>query len=364
VDKESSFQIADDIARAETLPADVYVDLAWYERAKEKIFARSWQFIGEAAQVKTPGQVRPFTLLEGCLDEPLLLAVDEKMQTHCLSNVCTHRGTLVVEGEGQLKGMRCRYHGRKFALDGSFVSMPEFDGVANFPSEKDNLPRVALERWGPFLFCNLNPAFSFAEWIEPLNKRVSFLPLDRTVFDPSASRDYFLKANWALYCDNYLEEFHLPYVHGSSLSGLDYGEYRTELYRYGTLQIGVGKSKDDSFALPKGHPDAGKNIAAFYYWLFPNLMMNFYPWGVSVNVVYPLGPDRTKVSFLSYVWDKDRQSSGVGADLHRIEMEDEEVVEAVQRGVRSRLYDRGRYSPRREAGTHHFHKLLARFLNE
>jgi choline monooxygenase len=43
-----------------------------------------------------------------------------------------------------------------------------------------------------------------------------------------------------------------------------------------------------------------------------------------------------------------------------VEMEDEEVVEAVQKGVRSRLYDRGRYSPRREVGTHHFHCLLAR----
>ena len=281
-------------------------------------------------------------MLEGCLDEPLFLTVDENVQTHCLSNVCTHRGAIVLEGEGHLKGMRCRYHGRKFALDGSFSSMPEFDCVANLPSEKDNLLRVALERWGPFLFCNLNPAFAFDELVKPMNERVNFLPLDRAVFDPSTSRDYFLKANWALYIDNYLEEFHLPYVHGTSLAGLDYSEYRTELYPYGTLQLGVGKSKEDSFMLPEDHPDHGSNIAAFYYWLFPNLMMNFYPWGVSVNVVYPVGPERTRISFLSYVWDKDRQSSGVGADLHRVEMEDEEVVESVQRGLRSRLYDRGR----------------------
>jgi choline monooxygenase len=359
-----TFQINDDIARAETLPAEVYVEPAWYERTRERIFARSWHLIGEAAQVKSPGHVRPFTLLEGCLDEPLLLSVDEKMCTHCLSNVCTHRGALVVEGEGHLKNMRCRYHGRRFGLDGSFVSMPEFDGVANFPSEKENLPRVALERWGPFLFCNLQPAFSFAELVAPINDRVNFLPLDRAVFDSSTSRDYFINANWALYCDNYLEEFHLPYVHGASLAGLDYGEYRTELYPYGTLQVGVGKSKEDSFALPGGHPDFGSNIAALYYWLFPNLMLNFYPWGLSVNVVCPLGPERTKVSFLSYVWDEAKRKTGVGADLHRVEMEDEQVVESVQHGVRSRLYDRGRYSLRREPGTHHFHKLLAKFLND
>jgi hypothetical protein len=57
------------------------------------------------------------------------------------------------------------------------------------------------------------------------------------------------------------------------------------------------------------------------------------------------------------------RDKGVGADLHKVEMEDEEVVESVQRGVSSRLYDRGRFSPRREVGTHHFHHLLAQYMN-
>lgn len=357
------FEIHEDISRAETLPANVYSDPAWYERAKEKIFARSWHFLGAADQAKAPGHVRPITLLEGCLDEPLVLTVDDNVRTHCLSNVCTHRGALVVEGEGHMKTLRCRYHGRRFGLDGTFTSMPEFETVSDFPSARDNLPRIATEKWGPFLFCSLDPAFSFAEWMEPVSRRVNFLPLDRAVLDPSTSRDYGIKANWALYCDNFLEEFHLPFVHGTSLAGLDYGEYRTELYPYANLQLGVAKSKADSFTLPDAHPDFGSNIAAFYFWLFPNLMLNFYPWGVSVNVVCPLGADRTRVSFISYVWDDKLRQSGVGGDLHRVEMEDEEVVESVQRGVRSRLYDRGRYSPRREIGTHHFHRLLARFLN-
>ena len=91
-------------------------------------------------------------------------------------------------------------------------------------------------------------------------------------------------------------------------------------------------------------------------------MFNFYPWGLSLNVVSPLSVGRTKVAFLSYVWNQSLRESGVGAGLHRVEMEDEEVVESVQRGVRSRLYDRGRYSERREVGTHHFHELLADFM--
>ena len=91
-------------------------------------------------------------------------------------------------------------------------------------------------------------------------------------------------------------------------------------------------------------------------------MLNVYPWGVSVNIVRPLAVDRTRVSFLSYVWDPAKVDKGASADLDRVERQDEAVVESVQRGMRSRLYRGGRYAPRHESGTHHFHRLLAGVL--
>jgi choline monooxygenase len=358
------FSIDPDIRKAETLPAWVYASDEAYQAQRSSVFARTWQFAGDANRVKASGHVLPFTLLDGCLDEPLVLSRDDNGELHCFSNVCTHRGTLVVEGEGHTHTLRCRYHGRRFGLDGSFISMPEFDGVENFPTKRDDLPKLQLERYGPLLFTSVTPAFPFRELVAPLQERVGFLPLDEFTFDAASSRDYIINANWALYCDNYLEEFHIPYVHQSSLADLDYSAYRTETFEYCNLQFGYAKNAEGTFSLPAGHPDADKLVAAFYYWLFPNIMLNFYPWGLSLNLVQPLAAQRTKVSFLSYVWDAGMRSSGAGSDLHRVEMEDEEVVEAVQRGVRSRLYDRGRYSPRREVGTHHFHRLLARFMNE
>jgi choline monooxygenase len=356
------FEIDADIRRARTLPAAVYHDARWFERQKERVFARAWHLVPGASRVKAPGHVLPFTLLEHVLDEPLVLARGEDGGLHCFSNVCTHRGTLVVEGEGHARSLRCRYHGRKFDLCGRFVSMPEFDDVEDFPTPADDLRHARLATWGPWTFAALDPAFGFEEWIEPLRARVGFLPLDRARLDEAGVQEFTVEANWALYCDNYLEEFHIPYVHGTSLSALDYGGYRTETYAWCNLQLGVQKQPEGAFALPPDHPDAGTNVGGFYYWLFPNLMLNFYPWGCSVNVVEPLGPTRTRVRFLPWVWDESKRGAGVGSDLYRVEMEDEEVVEAVQRGVRSRLYDRGRYSPRREIGTHHFHTLLARFL--
>jgi choline monooxygenase len=354
------FTVDPDIRRAETLPAEVYASPLWYAVQRERVFARSWQLVRGAERVKAPGHLLPFTLLEGCLDEPLVLAAGEDGTTRCLSNVCTHRGTVVCEGETHAKHLRCRYHGRRFALDGRMTHMPEFEGVENFPSPTDDLPQLPLERWGPFAFTGLDPACGFEEWIGPVRERCGFLPLAEARLDPASSRDYLIDAGWALYVDNYLEEFHLPYVHASLSQALDYATYRTETYPWCSLQLGTTKEPKDAFALPAGHPDSGTLVAAWYWWLFPNLMLNFYPWGCSVNLVQPLGHERTRVSFLTYVWDASRREGGAGGDLHRVEMEDEEVVEAVQKGVRSRLYHRGRYSPRREVGTHHFHTLLAR----
>ena len=359
-----AWDIHEDIRRASTLPGAVYTDPRVFELVRDRVFARSWQFAGDTGMVRVPGQVHPFTLLEGMLDEPLVLTRDSADELHCMSNVCTHRGTLLCEHAGVEPVMRCRYHGRRFSLDGRFLSMPEFDGAEGFPSPADHLAHVPFGTWGRFLFVSLDPAVPLSELIAEMDTRVSWLPLADAAFEPTRSRDYLVRANWALYCDNYLEGFHIPYVHAGLSDALDYGDYRTELFRWSNLQVGIASGGEDVFDLPAGHPDAGQRIAAWYFWLFPNTMINVYPWGISVNVVRPLAPDRTKVSFLSYVWDPERLDRGAGAGLDRVEREDEAVVESVQRGVRSRLYHRGRYSPKRETGVHHFHRLLTSFLQE
>ncbi len=357
-----SFEIHPDIRVAQTLPARVYSDPGMFALQRERVFARTWHYAGHDDLVKVAGQVYPFTLLPGTLDEPLLLTRDADDRLHCLSNVCTHRGTLVVEGAGHEQQLRCRYHGRRFTLDGRFHSMPEFDGAANFPSRADDLPHVALDAWERFLLVALDPLTTCDEVIGPMRTRLAGLPYGQLSFDATGAREFLVNANWALYVDNYLEGFHIPYVHQSLAGTLDYAAYAVELDRYSVLQLGIAKEGETAFGRVSAHPDAERAIAAYYYWLFPTTMFNVYPWGISVNVVTPLAVDRTRVSFLPFVWDASVRDRGAGAGLDRVEREDEAIVESVQRGVRSRLYDRGRYSPARETGVHHFHRLLAEFL--
>lgn len=362
------FDIHPEIERARTPPPALYRDPAYFERARDRIFVPSWQLVGDAARLRAPGQVVPIQLLPGCLDEPLLLTRDHDDRLHCLSNVCTHRGMQVAESEEVCRVLRCRYHGRRFRLDGSFVSMPEFQGVESFPAPEDDLPAVALESFGPWLFASLAPAVPFAEWIAPvaerLDGRVPWLLRGGPTFEPGRSRDYLVRANWALYCENYLEGFHIPYVHAGLAETLDYDGYRTELFAGGNVQIGAARGAEDAFDPDPEASDAGERIAAYYFWLFPNTMLNVYPWGVSVNVVQPLAADRTRVSFLTFVADPARLESGAGAALDRVEREDEVIVERVQANTASRLYRRGRYSPARERGVHQFHRMLAAALGD
>ncbi len=355
-------EVEADVRDAGTLPGRFYGDHELFELAKERIFARSWQLVGDADLVRIPGQVAPVTLLEGLLDEPLLFTRDDADELRCLSNVCTHRGNLLIENAAVCRYLRCRYHGRRFGLDGRFQHMPECETARNFPAETDHLPAVPFGAWGRLLFAGLAPGTPLDEWLAPLRERLAWLPLDELCFDATRSRDYLVRAHWALYCDNYLEGFHIPYVHAGLAGTLDYGAYTTETYRWSSLQLGVAADGEEAFDLPPSSPDHGRRIAAYYYWFFPNTMINVYPWGVSVNVVRPLAVDRTKVSFLAYVLDPAKLDRGAGSILDRVEREDEAVVETVQRGVRSRLYRRGRFSPTREQGVHHFHRLLAEHL--
>lgn len=358
----TDFEIDEEIEKASTPPAAFYRSQEAFEACKQKAFARSWQFLGDETLAKVPGAVYPFTLLEGCLDEPLLLTRDLDDKLQLISNVCTHRGNLVVEGPGNERFLRCRYHGRRFGLDGCFQAMPEFEGVCGFPSDTDHLAKIPMGNWGPLLFGSLAPSTPFETALAPMIQRLGWLPLNEFRHDPNRSKDYLVKAHWALYVDNYLEGFHIPFIHAALNQAIDYENYSYELHDHLSLQLAPAKAGDEHFDVPASSPDFGREIAAYYYWVFPNTMLNFYPWGLSVNVVRPLAPDLTRVSFISYVWKEALMGQGAGAALDRVEREDEAVVELVQKGVQSRFYDRGRYSPKREVGTHHFHRLLAKAL--
>jgi choline monooxygenase len=354
--------IAADIHRAGTLPGWVYGDADLHAVLLERAFATAWQPLPPEAAGVERGHAVPFTFLPGSLDVPLVATRNPAGGLSVLSNACTHRGHLVVAEPCAATALRCRYHGRTFACDGRLVAAPGFEDAQGFPRPEDDLPRLATAAWGPLTFTGLPAAPAFpGPWTQAL-ARLAHVPVDGAVFDAARSKDYEVAASWMAYVDNYLEGFHIPFVHKSLNAVLDWDAYRTEVLPSAVLQVGIARTGEHAFSVVDPHAGGAYVGAAYYLWLWPNLMLNLYPWGLSLNVVEPLSPARTRVRFRTYVRDASLLEQGAGAGLDQVEHEDEAVVESVHRGVRSPLYDRGRYAPRHEQGVHAFHRLLAAAL--
>ncbi|MCB0835100.1 MAG: aromatic ring-hydroxylating dioxygenase subunit alpha [Bacteroidetes bacterium] len=358
----SDYLVDADITRAHTLSSDFYTNPQIFALIKEQLFARSWQCIGLTTDLTEAESVQPFFFMPDFLDEPLLLSRDQNNQLHCLSNVCTHRGNIIAESGGHCSELRCRYHGRRFDLEGKVKSMPQFKDAQDLSGQDNHLPETPLNHFGPLLFTSLNPAFSFEDWIKPVAERLSWIPFQDFQHTPEYAQTYEIDAHWALYIDNYLERFHIPFIHPELNHQLHDPELAYELFDYGSLQLEIAKPGELTFQIPDSYPDSGKAISAYYFWLFPNIMMNVYPWGLSLNLVFPVSASKTQIRCETFIWKEELFSPEAIDSMHAMEIEDTAILELVQKGMGARLYKQGRYSPKMEVAVHHFHRLIGNYL--
>lgn len=346
---ELNLNVDEDVAAASTLDERIHFDEGAHQRVVDAVFPRSWQLL----PVPEPAhRIIPFTLLEGALDEPLQLVRDGESE-RVLSNVCTHRGALLQGGATDAAALVCPYHGRRFDLSGKMASCPGFEDAKGFPREQDNLAELPLRAVGPLRFTSLDPSTDFGEWSAPLERTLAEYSDAPLVYDASGTVDYEFDASWALYCENYLEGFHIPFVHQRLAKEIDFSSYRTDLMPFAARQVAIGKKGGGGL-----HSWLPEHVVADYLWLYPNLMVNAYPWGISVNLVEPRGVGRCRVRYSRWVARPDLTGAGAGTGLGAVEAEDQEVVLSAQRGVRSRLYPGGRFAPRLETGPHHFQRLM------
>ena len=343
-----------DIRVAQTLPSEYYTDAVLFQQ-QQNAFKTSWQFVGSSEQFTSAVSVLPH--LDILLNEPVI-RTDDAGETRLISNVCTHRGMVMCHEDTDKKTIQCPYHGRTFGCDGRLKHMPGFGQALNFPTQTDHLPSFRLESWNGFEFMTLDADMELEALVQPVEERVGWF-LNGLTHDAERDRDWDIDAHWMLYVDNYLEGFHIPFVHPELNEALDNKGYTTECFDHGVLQVGLAAEGEVCFDLPEDSIDHGKNVAAYYWWLYPNLMLNVYPWGVSVNVIVPTSANTTRVMFRSYVKHADLLHQGAGAGLDNVELQDQFVVENCMKGLRSASYTRGRYSPTHEQGVHHFHRMIS-----
>ena len=347
------------LEQACTIPASWYVDERIAELERQNVFGRTWQVVAGVDQLVRPGE---FVTAE-LSGEPLVIVRGSDGQLRAFYNVCRHHAAAVVtEEHGTASIFRCPYHGWSYGLDGSLKGAPEFEGVCGFDRSHNGLVPVRVETWEQFVFVNLDPkAGPLADFLGRLVQRVR--PLNVGALRFFERRVYSLKCNWKVFVDNYLDGgYHVPHLHKGLNSVLDYKQYTIETEDRYCLQSSpmVASSEDAATAATR------TGDRAWYFWQYPNFMINLYRGYMDTNLVLPDGVDRCTVIFDFYFDDvsasaaeRNRQSIAVG---ERVNDEDVGICEAVQRGLHSRAYGAGRLSVRREAGEHLFHRLLARDL--
>ena len=344
------------LSEAFTIPAPWYVDARIADLETATVFSKTWQMMGRVEQVASPGQFITATVA----GEPIVAVRGTDGQLRAFYNVCRHHAAKVVtEPCGSASILHCPYHGWNYGLDGSLKGMPEFEGVKNFERGDNGLVPVKIETWEAFVFVNLDRhAESLQGFLGRLVARCGTLGLAKLhYFD---RRVYDIACNWKVFVDNYLDGgYHVPHLHKGLSSVLDYKQYTIENEDRYCLQSSPMVSSDEDAATGATR----KGDRAWYFWQYPNLMINCYEGYMDTNLVIPIDVDHCRVVFDFYFADvsesrreHNTQSVAVG---DRVQSEDLGICEDVQRGLKSRAYGAGRLSVRREAGEHLFHRLLA-----
>jgi len=353
----ASYNDSAPLSEAFTIPAPWYTDQRIVDLELQNVFARTWHAVGRLDQVEKPGQYLTATVA----GEPIVAVRGSDDQLRAFFNVCRHHAMCVMsEPAGHAQNLRCPYHGWTYTLEGELRGVTEFDGVRDFDRSQNGLVPVRVAVWQQFVFVNLDPqAAPLEDFLGELVTRAGPLGLAKLKF--YERRSYTLDCNWKVYVDNYLDGgYHVPHMHKGLNSVLDYTHYTIENLARCSVQsspVAIDSGSEATAAATR------KGDRAFYFWQYPNFMLNWYEGYLDTNLVLPLGPGRCEVVFDFFFGDTsaaaeeyNRKSIEVS---ERVQQEDIVICDGVQRGLNSRAYHAGRLSVRREAGEHLFHRLLA-----
>jgi choline monooxygenase len=336
-----------------------------YEIERTNVFRNNWVIAARIDQLDAP---RKYVCGEVAGERYVIVRGDDEV-LRAFHNVCRHHAAVVADGEGTVKRFVCPYHGWTYGLDGRLLNAPETEGVQDFDPSRFGLVPMAVEAWGPLVFISMaGRTRSLAGDLHPLKTALDAMRFESLHF--VRRRTYTLACNWKVYVDNYLDGgYHVVYLHKGLAGQLDLDSYKTEIFDRFSVQSSAAstrKQSDEKSASASAGKDFSARIGggALYAWIYPNLMINRYGDIMDTNWVLPLGHNRTQVIFDYYFLDTQNTDfidrSVAASDI--VQQEDTGICEAVQVGLSSQSYDRGRYAPR-EAGEYHFHRMLAEDLS-
>jgi len=369
---------------ASTLTPAAYTSDEFFDLERERVFGRGWVGAACASEVAEAGD----TVVAELAGRSAIVVRGQDGVLRAFENVCRHRGSRLLEpGRCRLaKHIKCPYHSWAYALDGRLLGTPLFtadsevpvdqrgifdmEDVRDFDKADYGLLPLPVEAWGPLVLLSFEPdPPALADQLGDLPRRLAGYGLDR--FELQRHKRYEIGANYKLIAENFMEYYHLPWVHPSlvKVSPMK-AHYRWQghgMYT-GMCTSPIAADTEDGgwLGLPAidglNESDA---VSARFAWVFPNVALNVLPNHIFVMLTRPEAPGTT-VEDTYLLADPDASATPEGEaavhGLHRfwdqVNREDIEIVERVQRGISTTSYAGGRMCYRFEEPLHRFQNMV------
>lgn len=337
-----------------SMPAEMYTESGSFQSELASTYSQNWISIGLASRMPGPGDIRPVTLA----GIPLLITRDNNGRIHVFHNVCRHRGFQLVGEPCQRRTglITCPYHSWSFTLAGEFKAAPYWDRTAgSAPAqttrERPGLIRVRSTVWCDIIFVNLSgDAQPFDEFIAPLETRWS--SFDFSLLRLARATDYTPAANWKFVCENFLDGYHVPFVHGQvggpeTAINFEVTQLDDNIFGFRLPRDGADKAKTDR-PLP-GFPDLPEEFehAQDLVCLFPNTLLLLTASWFQVISVLPLNAASCNETLGIYLvgdeaLDPANQSirDEFVAKLNEVNQQDMKILSQLQAGRQSDAADR------------------------
>ena len=380
IDKRKLDVVNKPINKAHGLPNECYTNKEYTLIERKKLFEDKWTIIGTASSVPKIGDVKPFDLL----GLPLLIVRNKKNKIKVFHNVCSHRGLKLVSKAGNIKNViRCPYHSWSYSTDGDLLVTPHIGGMnkhqcSKFKKSNSNLKEISSYVWLDLIMVNIsNNEIPFEKYIKPLSDRwAKFWPeKDRNLIKHAGDFGYFkltAKCNWKFAIENYCESYHLPWVHPGLNS---YSKIEDHYHIQGLPNRFAGQGTVVYNPKLKGKvrfpcfPNWPKNKehVAEYVALFPNVMLGIHRDHYYAYWLEPINHEYTIEHMELYYVGKEAAISKKFKSLRKqnyklwedIQKEDVDIIQRMQIGRNSPVYNGGNFSPIMDNPTHHFHKWVA-----
>ena len=367
LDIEPLLPITQDPQHSYTLPSSMYTDAQVFEQEKQAIFYRHWHYVGHVSMVENAGDY----VTAQIADESIFVIRGADGELRGFYNVCRHRAHQLVEGSGNKNNIVCPYHAWSYSHTGELQYARNSERVAGFDKSKFCLAAIRVEMLCGIIFVNLDAeaaslASQAADFEADVRAHVPDIDELRVTqgmsFGPAA-----INANWKVVVDNFVECYHCPNAHPAFAQLIEMPDYQLDTHGLWSKQTGPKVNpKNSAYEFPA---DAPVQQGLFWY-LWPTTTLAILPGEQNLTVlsILPKGIDQTVFAGhrlghgtgeVDPAWDYINEILGP---------EDTDLCESVQRGLKSRAYNQGKFiadaqrSGLGEHAVHHFHQLVLNAL--